>query len=132
MLVGGRQQRQFCICQYLIDYPTPITPGTATGSAVVERRSVHIPDLLAWPGYQRPDYQAVGRQRTVLSVPLLRDGVAVGLITLMRSEVRPFTDRQISLVETFADQPLHTCRHHPITAVGFAARQVSGRIPDNQ
>jgi hypothetical protein len=36
--------------KYLIDYPTPITPGTATGSAVVERRSVHIPDLLAWSG----------------------------------------------------------------------------------
>ena len=63
-----------------------------------------MPDCLADPEYEVLEYQKVGKYRTTLGVPLARDGVTIGVIALMRSVVRPFTDKQIELVETFADQ----------------------------
>ena len=68
-----------------------------------EGRIVHIPDVAAVPGY--PDFAIrLGKQRTVLGVPLLRDDEVIGIIELARRRVEPFTDRQIELVHTFADQ----------------------------
>ena len=84
----------------------PIRPGhdTTTGIALLERRTVHTPDINAMPGY-RPDIVAVGSYRTNLAVPMMRDGDVVGVIVLTRGgAVSPFTDRQIELVETFAAQ----------------------------
>ena len=85
----------------------PPAPGrsTAVGRAALERRTIHIPDVLADPEFQHPSRQAIGF-RTVLAVPMLRDGGFVGSFVLYghRDEVQPFTDRQIELVETFADQ----------------------------
>ncbi len=77
---------------------------SVTGRAIDEGRTVHVRDLLADPYYEiRPEFQDLG-WRSALAVPLLRDGVAIGTITARRSEVRPFSDQQIKLLEIFADQ----------------------------
>jgi len=84
----------------------PIVPerGTATGRALLEGRSIHIPDVQADPEYTWAKAQELGGFRTMLAVPMLREGVPIGVLGLTRSEVRPFTDKQIELVSTFADQ----------------------------
>jgi signal transduction histidine kinase len=82
----------------------PITPerGNASGRALLEGRTVHIPDVNADPDYT---FDTAGTGfRSVLGVPMLREGVPIGVLSLARSEVRPFTDKQIELVSTFADQ----------------------------
>src|SRR5262249_29993947 len=78
--------------------------GSVTGRAVVEGRTIHISDVLADPEYKMTDVARIGRLRTLLGVPLLREGRPIGVIVLQRSTVRPFSDKQIQLVETFADQ----------------------------
>ncbi|HEU0289419.1 MAG TPA: GAF domain-containing protein, partial [Burkholderiales bacterium] len=90
--------------QYLKHSPVPVEPGSMVGGAAFGRKTLHIEDVLRLPNYTRSESQKVGGQRTVLSVPLLRDGQAVGVIALMRSRVEGFTEKQINLVETFADQ----------------------------
>jgi len=89
----------------------PILPNrvTGTGRALVERDVVHIPDVLADPEYNPPEgalkrAQQLGNYRTTLIAPMLREGVPLGTITLWKTEVQPFTDNQIELVKTFADQ----------------------------
>jgi two-component system, NtrC family, sensor kinase len=83
----------------------PIVPGrySVTARAALERRTVHIPDILADPEYTYQAWQ-VQPYRAVLGVPMLRGGDLLGVITLNRLEARPFTDKQIDLVTTFADQ----------------------------
>jgi GAF domain-containing protein len=75
-----------------------------TGRTALEGRPVHIPDVLADPDYKQLDAARTGNFRTVFGVPLLREGVTIGVLTLTRSQVRPFTDKQIELATTFADQ----------------------------
>jgi signal transduction histidine kinase len=85
----------------------PITRGFVTGRAVLERRTVHVEDLAAEPDDEYPDAKAIQRvlgTRTVLATPLLREGVPIGVILIRRLEMRPFSDKQIKLLETFADQ----------------------------
>ena len=84
----------------------PITPGrgTITGRAVLEGKTVHIPDVLADPEYTGTGYQTRGEYRSSLAVPLLREGETIGVFTLMRLAVRPYAEKQIELVTTFADQ----------------------------
>ena len=86
--------------------PSPVQPGRGTvrGRALLEGRIIHIPDVLADPDYAWVEAQKLGGFRTILGVPMLRDEVPIGGLTLSRSEVRPFTDKQIELVQTFADQ----------------------------
>jgi two-component system, NtrC family, sensor kinase len=78
--------------------------GSIAGRALLEGRVVHCPDVLADPDFTFGDVQKLGDYRTVLGVPLLREGNPVGVIILTRHEVRPFTDKQIELATTFADQ----------------------------
>jgi two-component system, NtrC family, sensor kinase len=74
------------------------------GRALLEGKVVHIPDAQADPDYTFVEGQKLGGFRTILSVPMLRDGTTIGVLGLTRREVRPFTDKQIELVSTFADQ----------------------------
>ena len=78
--------------------------GTAVGRAVLERKPVHIHDVLADPEYVVHETARVGGFRTILVVPLLREGLPIGMLAMHRAAVRPFTEKQIELVETFADQ----------------------------
>jgi two-component system NtrC family sensor kinase len=82
------------------------TPGrdSLVGRIALEGGVVHIPDVMVDPEYNQPESQKLGRWRTMLGVPLLREGVPIGALTLTRSSVQPFTEKQIELVTTFADQ----------------------------
>ena len=85
----------------------PIRQGAVTGRAVLERRTVHVHDLALAVASEFPHsraYQQRYGNRTTLATPLLREGVAVGVILIRRKEVRPFSESQISLLQTFADQ----------------------------
>ena len=90
--------------QHAIDHPLPLGRGSCSGRSVLERQVIHIPDCLADAEYTVLDYQAVGKYRSMLGVPLLSDGAPIGVITLVRTAVMPFTEKQIDLVKTFADQ----------------------------
>ncbi|MBR0961503.1 GAF domain-containing protein [Bradyrhizobium japonicum] len=84
-----------------------ISVESPTGRAIIDRRTVHVHDLLGPEGEQYPtgrEYALRSNVRTVLSVPLLREGESMGAIVLRRMEVRPFDDKQITLLQTFADQ----------------------------
>ena len=78
--------------------------GSVAGRALLEGRVVHSPDVLADPDFTYGEAQKLGGYRTVLGIPLLREGSPIGVIVLTRHEVQPFTDRQIDLVTTFANQ----------------------------
>ena len=90
--------------EYVRNLPVVAERGTGTGRALLEGKVVHIPDVQADPEYTFVEGQKLGGFRTILAVPMLREGVPIGVLTLTRHEVRPFTDKQIELVTTFADQ----------------------------
>jgi GAF domain-containing protein len=98
----------FGVSPEFIEYArtVPFEPerGSAIGRALLERKVIHIPDVQADPEYTWTEAKRFGSFRTTLGVPMLRDGVPIGAFGLTRSEVRPFTDKQIELVTTFADQ----------------------------
>ena len=89
---------------YIKNIPIEPERGSASGRALLEGRVIHIPDVKADPEYTWVETQRRGDYRTILCVPMLREGVAIGVLVLTRSEARPFTDKQIELVTTFADQ----------------------------
>jgi two-component system, NtrC family, sensor kinase len=85
----------------------PIDRQSASGRAVVDRQIIHIEDLLALTGEEFPDAQTDHERlglRTVLHVPLMREDSPIGVISIRRVEVLPFSDKQIALLKTFADQ----------------------------
>ncbi len=86
------------------DLPVVVDRGSTTGRALLERRPAHIPDVQADPDFTFNEALRLGGFRTALGVPMLRDGEAIGVIALVRSEARPFTERQIARLSAFADQ----------------------------
>ena len=83
----------------------PITRELLSGRAVLDRRTIHVRDVQAAAARRRyPGLRGFRHLRTMLAAPLLHDGAAVGLIIIHRSRVRPFTAKQIALLQTFADQ----------------------------
>lgn len=84
----------------------PIKPGrgTVSGRVALEGKTVHIPDVLADTEFTGHGYQSRGNYRSHLGVPLLREGKAIGAFALTRTDVTPYSDKQIALVETFARQ----------------------------
>ncbi len=84
--------------------PIPAGRGSATGRAALERRTVHIPDVHADPEYELTERQKQIGNRTTLAVPMQREGTLLGVFALWKAHVQPFTDKQIELVTTFADQ----------------------------
>jgi signal transduction histidine kinase len=90
--------------QYFKQHPIRIDRGSMTGRTAIEGKVVHIPDALIDPEYTMTELIKLDPYRTMLGVPLLREGSPIGVITLTRATVRPFSQQQIDLVTTFADQ----------------------------
>jgi two-component system, NtrC family, sensor kinase len=89
---------------YADEHPFTAGPHSTTSRVALEGKPIHNPDVLADPDYLASEYQRLGDYRTMLGIPLLREGVPIGVFILTRQQVRPFTDRQIELVTGFADQ----------------------------
>jgi GAF domain-containing protein len=92
------------LAKYLKDNPIPPDRSSLASRAVLEGRTMHVPDLQADPELGRKDQVVIARIRTLLAVPLLRKGEPIGVLSLSKSKVEPFSDTQIELITTFADQ----------------------------
>ena len=107
---GHSRDEHAAIKEFFVEHPFSPGRGTVTGRTALEARPVHIADYLADPELQwrvDPQWreaQRIGKYRTALGMPLLREGVPIGVLALTRSTVQPFTDKQIELATTFADQ----------------------------
>ena len=88
----------------MLNYELSPGRGSVSGRALLECRPVQIVDVLADVEYTLHDVQKIGNYRTGLGIPLLREGVPIGVLALTRSEPQPFTEKQIDLLVTFADQ----------------------------
>jgi two-component system, NtrC family, sensor kinase len=90
--------------EFVRDIPVKPERGTLIGRTLLEGEVVHLADVLADPDYTFAEAQRLAGFRTMLGVPMLREGKPIGMLGLTRSRVRPFTDQQIALLMTFADQ----------------------------
>jgi two-component system NtrC family sensor kinase len=90
--------------EYIETLPMEPGRGSVTGRVLLEGKPVHVVDILADPEYRMVEGQKRACYRTMLAVPLLREGIPIGVLHVHRTVVRPFTDKQIELVSTFADQ----------------------------
>ena len=90
--------------RYAAEHPLRPDRGSTTGRVALEGRAIHVPDVLADQEYRAIGYQEAFGYRTNLGVPLLREGTTIGVFVLTRDKVNPFTEKQIELVTTFADQ----------------------------
>ena len=100
-----------CVANYgplpVTEMQRPIVRGSPGGRAVIDRQTIHVHDIAAEVETEFPEYKHLQQRtstRTVLATPLLRRGIPIGVIFIRRTEVRPFTDKQIALLKTFADQ----------------------------
>ncbi len=92
------------LTEFMFSHPAPAGRHSLTGRTVLDRAIVHIPDIKADPEYQWSGPAAFGEYRTMLGVPLMRDGVPIGVLAMTREQPKPFTAAQIELIATFADQ----------------------------
>ena len=90
--------------KFFSERPISLNRGSLVGRTALARRSVHIKDCQTDPDYTLHEAARLGRHRTMLGVPLMSDGTAIGVIGLLRTSVDPFTNRQIELVTTFANE----------------------------
>ena len=100
-----------CVANYgpmpVTEMRRPIIRGSPAGRAVLDRQTIHVHDIAAEVETEFPEYKHIQQRtgtRTVLTTSLLREGVPIGVIFIRRTEVRPFTDKQIALLNTFANQ----------------------------
>jgi GAF domain-containing protein len=89
---------------FMADHPIPGGQGSVVGRTVMKGGTIQVADVMADPDYKMTELMRTANIRTLLGVPMLREGAPTGVIVLMRNVVRPFTDKQIELVQTFADQ----------------------------
>ena len=89
---------------YMDDHPIPAGRGSLVGRIIVDKRATQIVDVLADPEFTLTEAARIGGIRTMLGIPMLREGLPIGVIILQRKTVRPFTNKQIELATTFADQ----------------------------
>ena len=90
--------------EFMCQHPLAPDRGSIAGRVALERHTVQIEDVLADPDYRLQEQQRIEGYRSLLGVPLLRDGIVIGVFALWRNKVDRFTDKQIDLVTTFADQ----------------------------
>jgi two-component system, NtrC family, sensor kinase len=101
---GHSKEEHDRLKQYMLTSPFSPGRGSATARSLLERRPVQIADVVVEPDYDRHDVRGIAPFRTALGIPLLREGIPIGVLTLTRSKQQIFTDKQIALLITFADQ----------------------------
>jgi len=101
---GHSKEEHERVKRYMLNYELSPGRGSVSGRALLECRPVQIVDVLADVEYTLHDVQKIGNYRTGLGIPLLREGVPIGVLALTRSEPQPFAEKQIDLLVTFADQ----------------------------
>src|SRR5215472_17934631 len=90
--------------EFVLTHPVAADRGTLSGRVTLERRSVHIPDVLEDREYTYREGQKITGYRTMLGIPLLREDTLIGILVINRTRVDPFTTKEIELATTFADQ----------------------------
>jgi signal transduction histidine kinase/DNA-binding response OmpR family regulator len=96
--------------EYVANNPVVLDRGTLAGRVGLDRRPTQITDVLADPDYSRPEAQRVAGYRTLMGVPMLLDGEVVGVLSVWRTEVDPFGDREVEVLATFAAQAVLAVR----------------------
>ena len=140
--VAAANNAEAAFVKHAAEHPVPPGRGSLVGRTALEGRTVHLPDCLTDPDFTYFDYQSIGNYRSMLGVPLLRDGTPTGVIAMLRRVVKPFTDKQIELVTTFADQAVIAiestrlfeeveARNRDLTALGEVGRAVSATLDLN-
>jgi two-component system, NtrC family, sensor kinase len=90
--------------RHAAQHPIPAGRESLIGRTALEKKTIHLPDCLADPEYTYLEYQRIGKYRSMLGVPLMRENIPIGVIGLMRTAIMAFTEKQIEVVTTFADQ----------------------------
>jgi GAF domain-containing protein len=112
--------------EYARSVPVEPEEGSVHGRVLLEQRAIHIPDVLADPTYAWTEMvKKSGGYRTIMGVPLLRQSVPIGVMTLARSEVRPFSEKQIELLTTFADQAVIAIENVRLYDIEEKSRQLA-------
>src|SRR5207302_692779 len=102
--IPGKDKERLANVKYLGSIGLEPSRGSIVGRVLLERRTIQVHDVQTDPEYELSEVIRIGDYRTVLGVPLLREGIPIGVIFLTRCTVEPFTKKQIDLVTTFADQ----------------------------